>query len=94
MSELTQRLSVALHQVRVSDANKIVGAFKNKIVSAVIVGGAIIIAIPICIFGLVRLAWVLGKFFALGQQPAVSAKVRSVAEAIEARIRGQPDKNL
>ena len=50
MSELTQRLSVALHQVRVSDANKIVGAFKNKIVSAVIVGGAIIIAIPICIF--------------------------------------------
>ena len=64
MSEPTQSLSVALHQVRVSDANKIVAAFKNKIVPAVIVGGAIIIAIPICILGLVRLAWVLGKSFA------------------------------
>lgn len=41
--------------------DKIVVTFrKNQIVVAFIVGGAIIIAIPIAIFGLIRLVYVLG----------------------------------
>jgi hypothetical protein len=42
-------------------SNRIVVAFKNQIVVAFIVCGAIILAIPICTFGLIRLAWVEGK---------------------------------
>ena len=71
--------------------NQNVATFKNQIVVAFIVVGAIIFAIPICIFGLIRLAWVVGKSLALesalGRQP-VSKKLRHLAETIEGHISG------
>jgi hypothetical protein len=73
-------------------SNRIVVAFKNQIVVAFIVCGAIILAIPICIFGLIRLAWVEGKSLALGRPVVPQEKIRRLLETIETRIGPQTDK--
>jgi hypothetical protein len=66
--------------------NKIIVAFKNQIVVAFIVVGAIIFAIPICIFGLIRLAWVTAIFLAEPRAPVVQEKIRHLLETVEAHI--------
>ena len=73
-------------------SNRIVVAFKNQIVVAFIVCGAIILAIPICIFGLIRLAWVEGKSLALGRPVVPQEKIRHLLETIETHIGPQTDK--
>lgn len=66
--------------------DRIVIAFKNQIVALVIVIGAIIIAIPVFIFGLIRLGWTLGVPWVARRRPVVVEKIRSVAENIDKRI--------
>jgi hypothetical protein len=67
-------------------SNKIIVASKNQIVVAFIVVGAIIFAIPICIFGLIRLAWVTAISSAKPRAPEVQEKLRHLLEAVETRI--------
>jgi hypothetical protein len=64
---------------------------KNQIVVALIAVGAIVIAIPIFIFGLVRLVCDLGISSTAPKWPDVSKKLRHLAEAAEARIGTQTD---
>ena len=67
-------------------------AFKNQRVVAVIVVGAIVIAIPIFIFGSIRALWSLvwNDFTSWARQrkPVVSENIRRLAESAEARIAG------
>ena len=65
---------------------KFVAAFKNRRVVAVIVVGAIVIAIPIFIFGSIRALW--SAVWAGLRKPVVSEKIRRLAESAEARIAG------
>ena len=67
-------------------------AFKNRRDVAVIVVGAIVIAIPIFIFDSIRALWsvVWDDFTSLARpgKPVVSEKIRRLAESAEARIAG------
>ena len=67
-------------------------AFKNRGVVAVIVVGAIVIAIPIFSFGSIRALWSLVwddfTSWAGLRKPVVSEKIRRLAESAEARIAG------
>lgn len=69
---------------------KLVADFKNKFVFAVIAVGAIMLAVPIFIFGLVRIVWsVLWSDFtswARPRKPVVAKTMRRWAETTEARI--------
>jgi hypothetical protein len=67
-------------------SNKIIVALKNQIVVAFIVVGAIIFATPMCIFGLLRLAWVTAMPLARLRAPEVQEKLRHLLETVETRI--------
>jgi hypothetical protein len=67
-------------------SNKIIVALKNQIVVAFIVVGAIIFATPMCIFGLLRLAWVTAMSLARLRAPGVQEKLRHLLEIVETRI--------
>lgn len=67
-------------------SNNIIVALKNQIVVAFIVIGAIIFATPICIFGLIRLAWVTAISLARPRAPEVQEKLRHLLETVETRI--------
>jgi hypothetical protein len=67
-------------------SNKIMVALKNQIVVVFIVVGAIIFATPICIFGLIRLAWVNAIALARPRAPEVQEKLRHLLETVEKRI--------
>ncbi len=66
--------------------NKTIVALKKQIVVAFIVVGAIIFATPICIFGLIRLAWVTAISWARPRAPEVQEKLRLLLETVETRI--------
>lgn len=67
--------------------NQSVATFKNLIVVAFIIVGAIIIAIPIFIFGLFRLAWVNAAISLAGvRQNVPREKIRHLLEAVETHI--------
>ena len=65
---------------------------KNLIVVALIVAGAIIIALPIAILGLIKVVWDLGISLTTPGAPVVAEKIRQLAEVAELRISGQADK--
>jgi hypothetical protein len=65
---------------------------KNLTAIIFIVAGAIIVAVPIVILGLIRIVWKLGLSLAAPRAPLVAEKIRQVAEAAEARISGQISK--
>ena len=73
-------------------SNRIVVVFKNQIVISFIVVGAIIIAVPIFIFGLIRNGWELGTFWAAPRRSVASEQLKRVLETIETRIGPQTDK--
>ena len=66
--------------------NKRVAAFKNQLVITVIVLGAILLAIPIFIFGLMRILWDLFIFWARLRKPIVAKRNKVWAEATEVRL--------
>ena len=66
--------------------DRIVIAFKNQIVALVIVIGAIIVAIPVFIFNLIRIGWEFVVPWAARRRPRVVAKIISVAENLDKRI--------
>jgi hypothetical protein len=73
--------------------NQIVTAFKNQTVVALIVVGAIILATPIFIFGIVRVVWELGtSFWTVRGRPVSQEKIKHLLEAIETHIGPQTDK--
>jgi hypothetical protein len=61
-------------------------AFKNQLVVAGIVVGAIILAIPIFIFSFIGVLWGVFTFWA---RPVAAEKIRRSAESAGARIAGQ-----
>jgi len=65
---------------------------KDRIVVAAIVAGAIVIAIPIGIIGVIKVLWDFGISLATPKAPVVAEKIRQLAEAAETRISGQTDK--
>ena len=65
---------------------------KNLIVVALIVDGAIIVALPIAILGLIKVVWDLGICLTTPSAPIVAEKIRQLAEVAELRISGQADK--
>jgi hypothetical protein len=62
---------------------------KNQIFIAFIVVGAIIIAIPVFIFGVIRLVWDVAISLAAPRAPIAAKKIRQVAAAAEAHISGR-----
>jgi hypothetical protein len=70
---------------------KFVGAL-DQLVVAVIVVGAIVLAIPIFIFGLIRVLWDELISWATPRKPIVAERIRRWAEATEAHIVGQSGK--
>ena len=69
--------------------NKITIALKNQIAVAFIVVGATIAAIPIFIFGLLRIAWVTAISWAKPRAPVTQEKIRRLLETVETRISPQ-----
>jgi len=67
---------------------KFAGSFKNQCDVALIVVGAIIIAIPIIIFGRIRVLWGVLTFWAKPRRSVVSERLAKAA----ARITGQAGK--
>jgi hypothetical protein len=65
---------------------------KNQINVAAIVVGAIIVAIPIFILGMVRLVLELAISLARPRAPIVTDKIRQLAAAAEARMSGRTGK--
>jgi len=65
---------------------------KDRIIVAAIVAGAIIIAIPIAILGVIKVLWDFSISLATPKAPVVAEKIRQLAEAAESRISGQTDK--
>lgn len=65
---------------------------KDRIIVAAILAGAIIIAIPIAILGVIKVLWDFGISLATPKAPVVAEKIRQLAEAAETRISGQTDK--
>jgi hypothetical protein len=63
--------------------------FKNRTEVIFIVVGAIILAIPICFFGLIKVLWELGMSVAEPRRPIVAEKIRALAEAAEVHISGR-----
>jgi hypothetical protein len=61
---------------------------KNTIAATFIVVGAIVIAIPIAILGLIRVIWEVGISLATPRAPIVAERMRQLAEAAEAHISG------
>jgi len=59
-------------------------AFKNKIVVALIAAGAIIIAIPIFVLGLIRVGWRAAVLpWSARKRPVVLQKIKKSAETVE-----------
>ena len=71
---------------------KLVAAFKNQLVVAVIVVGAIVTAIPVFICGLIRVLWNAFASWARPRKPAIAEIIWRLAEAAEARIVGRAGK--
>jgi len=71
---------------------KFVGASDQLVVAAIVVG-AMVLAIPISIFGLIRVLWsrLWDEFisWARPRKPIVADRIRRWAEATEAHIVGQ-----
>jgi hypothetical protein len=65
---------------------------KNQIIVAVIVVGAIIVAIPMLILGMVRLVSELAISLAKPRAPIVTDKIRQLAAAAETRMSGRTGK--
>jgi hypothetical protein len=65
----------------------------NKVVIAFILVGAIIFATLVCIFGLIRLAWVTAISLAGPRAPIVQKNITHLLEIVEARIGPQTKKN-
>jgi hypothetical protein len=65
---------------------------KNHIIVAVIVVGAIIIAIPMVLLGMVRLVSELAISLARPRAPIVTDKIRQLAAAAETRMSGRTGK--
>jgi hypothetical protein len=65
---------------------------KNQIIVAVIVVGAIIVAIPMLILGMVRLVSELAISLARPRAPIVTDKIRQLAAAAETRMSGRTGK--
>jgi hypothetical protein len=65
---------------------KFEAAFKNQFVVATIVLGAIILAIPVFIFGAIGILW---GIFTSWARPIASERIRRSAESAGARIVGQ-----
>jgi len=65
---------------------------KNQVNVALIVVGAIIIAIPIFILGMFRLVWELAISLATPRAPLVTDKIRQLAAAAETRMSGRTGK--
>jgi hypothetical protein len=65
---------------------------KNQIIVAVIVVGAIIVAIPMLILGMVRLVSELAISLARPRAPIVTDKIRQLAAAAETRVSGRTGK--
>ena len=65
---------------------KFEAAFKNQFVVATIVLGAIILAIPVFIFGVIGILW---RVFTSWARPIASERIRRSAESAGARIVGQ-----
>jgi hypothetical protein len=61
---------------------------KNQLLLAAIVVGAIIIAIPISIFGVIGVLWRVFTSWARPKRPVVSENIRRSATAAAARIAG------
>ena len=72
--------------------NKRVAAFKNQLVITVVVVGATLLAIPIFIFGLMRILWDLFIFWARLRKPIVAKRIKVWAEATEVRSVGSAGK--
>lgn len=71
---------------------KLVAAFKNQLLVAVIVVGAIVTAIPVFICGLIRVLWNAFITWARPRKPVVAEIIWQLAEAAEARIVGRAGK--
>jgi hypothetical protein len=67
-------------------------AFKNQIAVALIAAGAIIIAIPIFVLGLIRVCWGIAVLWAARRQPVVLQKVKRSAETVERFVGPQTNK--
>jgi hypothetical protein len=65
---------------------------KNQIIVAGIVVGAIIVAIPMLILGMVRLVSELAISLARPRAPIVTDKIRQLAAAAETRMSGRTGK--
>jgi hypothetical protein len=65
---------------------------KNQIIVAVIVVGAIIVATPMLILGMVRLVSELAISLAKPRAPIVTDKIRQLAAAAETRMSGRTGK--
>ena len=65
---------------------------KNQIALVVIAGAAGVVAVPIFVFGISRLAWGLATSWAAPRAPVIAKKIRELAVAAETRISGQRDK--
>ena len=70
---------------------EIKAAFKDQLVVPAIVVGAIILAIPVFIFGFIGVLWGL---FTSWARPIASEKIRRSAESAGARIAGQSGNKL
>jgi hypothetical protein len=57
--------------------------FGGKPVVALIVAAAIIIAIPIFLFGLIRLGWEFAVPWSARRRPVVLQKIKKTAETVE-----------
>lgn len=67
--------------------DKIIVAFKKQLAVVFIVVGAIIFAIPIFLFGVIKIVWELGISFAARQvRPDSKEKLKHLLETIETSI--------
>lgn len=71
---------------------KLVTAFKNQLVVAIIVVGAIVVAILVFICDLIRVLWDAFIFWVRPKKPVVAKIIWRLAETAEARIVGRAGK--
>jgi uncharacterized oligopeptide transporter (OPT) family protein len=67
-------------------------AFKNQIAVALIAAGALIIALPIFVLGLIRVGWGVAVPWAARRQPVVLQKIKRSAETVERFVGPQTNK--
>ena len=64
---------------------------KNQIAPVFIAGAAAIVAVPIVIFCLIRLAWQLATAWTAPRAPMIAKKIKLLVAIAEAHISGQKD---